>query len=455
MSKMVSINPATEEVMASFDCISEEKATGEVKRSKEAFRSWSALDVSERCAHLARAGSVLRKNSRSYGELMAREMGKPLKQAVAEAEKCAWACEYYAENAPGFLSDEPVETGGGRSYVMFQPLGTILGVMPWNFPFWQVFRFAASTLAAGNCVVVKHSSNVPQCGIAIEEAFREAGFPDHVYKNLLVPGAGVRPLVEKNLFDGLSLTGSTEAGSKIGELAGRNIKKVVLELGGNDPFIVLDDAEPAEAAEAAVTARFQNNGQSCIAAKRFIVHKGAAEGFRKEFVARVGELVLGDPMDERTSLGPLARADLRDAIEAQLGMMKAEGAKVLAGGKRPGGKGYFFEPTVVEAPKGSAAVRSQETFGPLASMLVGENDEELLHLANLSDYGLSGSVWSGDRGRAENLARRLECGMAGVNSMPRSDPRMPFGGVKRSGLGRELGRFGIMEFVDIKSVVVR
>ncbi len=454
MPKIRSINPATEEVMAEFDPLPAGKAEAEMRKCREAFRSWMALDISERGGYLRKAASVLKKGSKRYGEIISREMGKPIGQAVSEVEKCAWACEYYADNAPAFLADEEVKTDAGRSYVAFQPLGTILGIMPWNFPFWQVFRFAASTLAAGNTVAVKHSSNVPQCGEAIEEVFREAGFPDHVYRNLLIDGATAGRLVGADLAEGLSLTGSTEAGSKVGELAGKSIKKVVLELGGNDPFIVMAGADVAKAAETAVTARFQNAGQSCIAAKRFIVHAAEADEFRKAFVERASSLVLGDPLDPKTGLGPLARGDLRDALEGQLKSALKEDGKLLCGGRRPAGKGYFFEATVIEAAKGSRTVMSQETFGPLASIIVGKDDDELLRIANGSEYGLGASVWCGDRTRAEAFARKVQSGTVVVNGMVRSDPRMPFGGVKKSGVGRELGRFGIMEFVNVKSVVI-
>ncbi len=454
MPKAVSVNPATEEVMAKFDYLSARKAADEVRLSRAASLSWGAMGLGERCSLLRSAASVLKKGSKGYGELISREMGKPIGQAVAEVEKCAWACEYYAQNAPEFLADVPVQTEAAKSYVSFQPLGTILGIMPWNFPFWQVFRFAASTLAAGNAVVVKHSSNVPQCGVAIEEVFREAGFPDHVYRNLIIDSDAVKSIVEADLVEGLSLTGSTEAGSRIGELAGRNIKKAVLELGGSDPFVVLSGADTVKAARTAAMARFQNAGQSCIAGKRFIIHKDAVAAFREEFVSEAAKLVMGDPLDPNTGLGPLARGDLREALEAQLRSMVREKAKVLTGGKRPEGKGFFFEPTVVEAPKTSKTVMSEETFGPLASIIVGRDDAELLALANGTRYGLGASVWCEDRERAESFAKGVQSGMVVVNNMVRSDPRLPFGGVKKSGVGRELGRFGILEFASIKSVIV-
>jgi succinate-semialdehyde dehydrogenase/glutarate-semialdehyde dehydrogenase len=451
--QMLSINPATEEVMAKFDYLTEKEAAKETKKSRKAFEGWGSLDVKERCAYLKKAGAILRKNSRKYGEIISKEMGKPIKQSVPEVEKCAWACEYYAENAEEFLRDQPVKTEG-RAYVMFQPLGTILGIMPWNFPFWQVFRFASSTLAAGNTVVVKHSSNVPQCAIAIEEAFTEAGFPDHVYKNLAIPGDTVKSLVETDLVEGLSLTGSTEAGSRVGELAGRNLKKVVLELGGSDPYVVLDDADLERCVSTAVTARFQNAGQSCIAAKRFIVHSKIADRFIEAFAEKAHGLAVGDPLDDNTVLGPLARGDLRDGLESQLKSAIKDGAKVVCGGKRPKGKGYFFEPTVIRADENNKTVMGQEFFGPIASVIVAPSDDQLTKIANGSRYGLASSVWGG-AARAEKVARKLEAGMVAVNDMAKSDPRLPFGGVKKSGVGRELGRFGILEFTNVKSVSIR
>jgi len=440
--------------MARFEYLSDKKAIEDTRKSRAAFAVWGSLGLDERCEYLKKAAAVLKKNSGKYGELITKEMGKPITQSIGEVEKCAWACGYYAENAPGFLADDIVKTEARKSYVAFQPLGTILGIMPWNFPFWQVFRFAASTLVAGNTVVVKHSSNVPQCGNAIEEVFREAGFPEYVYRNLLIGSDTVKVLVENGLVEGLSLTGSTEAGSKIGELAGKHIKKAVLELGGNDPFIIMGDADVAKAAENAVIARFQNSGQSCIAAKRFIVHKDAAPEFRSAFVEGAQKLVTGNPLDEKTGLGPLARGDLRENLESQLGRALKEKAKVLTGGKRKPGKGYFFEPTVIEAKKDSKVIASEETFGPLASIIVAEDDEELLRIANSSRYGLASALWSDDREKAERFARRLGAGMVTINGMSKSDPRLPFGGVKESGVGRELGRYGILEFVNIKSVII-
>ena len=454
MPQMVSLNPATEEVMAKFDYMAPKKAAEEVKKSRDAFTAWGALDIKERCGYLDKVASVLKKNKAKYGGLISKEMGKPISQSVPEVEKCAWACEYYADSAEKFLADREVKTEARKSYVMFQPLGTVLGIMPWNFPFWQVFRFAAATLAAGNTVVVKHSSNVPQCAMAIEESFREAGFPDYVYRNLPITGDAVKSIVEADLVEGLSLTGSTEAGSKIGELAGRCIKKAVLELGGSDPYIVLDDADIEKAAASAVTARFQNAGQSCIAAKRFIVHQNVAEDFMRSFSAKAGALVMGDPLDGRTGLGPMARGDLRDSLESQLKRAIRDDAEVLRGGKKRPGRGFYFEPTLIRASEGNRTVMEEEFFGPIASVIVAGGDDQLIKIANGSRYGLAASVWSSNQERAEKAARSLQAGMVSVNGMSKSDPRLPFGGVKKSGLGRELSEYGILEFVNIKSVIV-
>ncbi|MBI5046116.1 aldehyde dehydrogenase family protein, partial [Candidatus Micrarchaeota archaeon] len=313
-----SINPTTEELLGEFKELNEPRTVEEVKKSRNAFLEWKGLEIVERVVFLKKASSILKKNSRKYGELITKEMGKPIRQSIAEVEKCALTCEFYAENADDLLCTQEIKTDAKRSYITYEPLGTILGIMPWNFPFWQVFRFAAGTMVAGNTIVVKHASNVPQCAIAIEEVFREANLPENVYKNLTISSKTVASLVNADLVDGLSLTGSTEAGSKVGGLAGKNLKRVVLELGGNDPFIVLEDANIEKSARTAVTARFQSNGQSCVAAKRFLLHQKIAEEFKERFLELVEKMVVGDPMDQKTDLGPLARADMRETLEKQL-----------------------------------------------------------------------------------------------------------------------------------------
>ncbi|MBI2079839.1 NAD-dependent succinate-semialdehyde dehydrogenase [Candidatus Micrarchaeota archaeon] len=450
---MNSINPATEELMKSFDCLNEVETIEEVKKSRKIIEEWKKKPISERLRVLKKAGDIIKKNSRRYGELMTNEMGKPIKQAIGEAEKCAWVCDYYFENAEKFLADEIVQTENKKSFVAFEPLGIILGVMPWNFPFWQVFRFAVPALAAGNVCLLKHSSNVPQCALAIEELFLEAGLPRNVFKTLLISGRDTGIIIEKDLVDGVSLTGSVEAGKRIGEVAGRNLKKFVLELGGSDPFIVLEDADVKFACETGVNARFQNNGQSCIAAKRFIVHEAIAGEFKEKIVKFTKEFPVGDPSDEKTIIGPLARDDLRVDLERQLKMAVGNGAKVLTGGKRISGKGYFFEPTVIEVKPGNP-ILDLETFGPLMTIVVGKNTEEIIKIANSTEFGLGASIWTNDLKKAEELARRIDAGLVFVNGMVKSDPRLPFGGIKKSGIGRELSHYGIREFVNIKTVVI-
>ncbi len=454
---MKSINPATEEVMKEFKALTQKEAFNEIKKTRSAFKDWSELDIKTRCKYLRKVSGILKRKSRKYGEVITKEMGKPITQARAEVEKCAWVCEYYAKNAEKFLSDEIIKTEAKKSYITFQPLGIILGIMPWNFPFWQVFRFCASALAAGNCIVIKHASNVPQCSLKIEEIFKKANLPDNVFRSLLVTSDAVKPIIENDLVDGISLTGSIEAGKKIGELAGKKIKKAVLELGGNDPFIVLRDAGIKFTCNAGIKARFQNTGQSCIAAKRFIVHKEIADEFKDKFIKFTKELVVGDPMDKETDIGPLARDDLRDKLEQQIRRaitQGTQGAKILTGGRRIKGKGYFFEPTLMEAKKGNRIVRDEEIFGPAAAIITGRNDEELIEIANATEFGLGASLWSSNLKKAERFAYRLQAGIVSINDLVKSDPRLPFGGIKKSGIGRELSEYGIKEFVNIKSIVV-
>ncbi len=450
---MLSINPATEQQIGKFEMLTEKQTEEEIKKCRGAFESWRKKGINERVLFLKKAAALLNANSRKYGEIMTKEMGKPIKQATTEAEKCAWVCEYYYENAEKFLAPEIVQTENKKSYISFEPLGVILGIMPWNFPFWQVFRFVVPAITAGNVCVLKHSSNVPQCALAIEQIFIDSGLPEYVFKTLLITGAEAGHLIEKNLVDGVSLTGSTEAGKKIGELAGKNIKKVVLELGGSDPFIVLEDADVQLACHAAVIARYQNTGQSCIAAKRFIVHKNIYDEFKNRFIEVIGAQKVGDPMNENTNIGPLARNDLGDALEKQLKQAVKDGAKVLAGGHRLESKGFFFEPTIIEC-NGNEKILQEETFGPVATLIMAKDDEDALQIANSTEFGLGASVWTKDEKKIEKFARELKAGFVAVNSMVKSDPRLPFGGIKKSGIGRELSEYGIKEFVNVKTVIV-
>ncbi|HZU06729.1 MAG TPA: NAD-dependent succinate-semialdehyde dehydrogenase [Chloroflexota bacterium] len=449
-----SINPATEEVLATFEEFTPAQIDAALAQAATAFQEWRRASFAERAALLRRAAERLRAEKARYAGLITDEMGKPIVEAEAEIEKCAWNCEYYAENGARFLADEPVATGARASYVAFEPLGVVLAIMPWNFPFWQVFRAAVPALMAGNTCLLKHASNVPQCALAVEEVFRAAGFPPGVFQTLLIPSSAVETLIADDRVQAVTLTGSDVAGSQVAMAAGRALKKTVMELGGSDPFIVLEDADLAAAAETGARARCQNTGQSCIAAKRFIVVDAVAEEFEERFRAAVSRLRVGPPRERTTQIGPLARGDLRDALERQLRASLAAGARLVLGGTRLEGRGYYFAPTVLADVTLAMPVCQEETFGPLAAVLRVRDAEEALAVANGSRYGLGASVWTRDLERGQALARRLEAGVVFVNGMVASDPRLPFGGVKRSGYGRELGVFGIREFVNIQTIVV-
>lgn len=403
---------------------------------------------------MLRAAGILETEKRKLGELMTIEMGKPIAAAVAEAEKCATACRYYAANAERFLADQQVQTEGGRSWVAFQPIGVVLAIMPWNFPFWQVFRFAAPALMAGNVGILKHASNVPQCALAIEEIFRRAGFPDGVFQTLLIGTDLVEGVITDPRVAAVTLTGSEGAGRAVAGTAGRSLKKSVIELGGSDPFVVMPSVDLDAAVSTAVTARMINNGQSCIAAKRFIVHKDIYARFVEQFVSQVSSLRIGDPMDEQTQLGPLATAAIRDELDAQVKATVARGAKVLTGGKRLERAGYFYAPTVLaDIPPDSPAARD-ELFGPVASVFRAKDLTEAIALANGTSFGLGASAWTRDKNEQARFIEEIESGLLFINGMVVSDARLPFGGVKNSGFGRELGEFGIREFVNIKTVKV-
>jgi succinate-semialdehyde dehydrogenase/glutarate-semialdehyde dehydrogenase len=379
-------------------------------------------------------------------------MGKPLAQSRAEVEKCAWCCDYFAENAQAFLADMTKESTATESYVAFDPLGPVLAIMPWNFPFWQVFRFAAPALMAGNTGILKHASNVPQCALAIEEVFARAGFPEGAFQTLLVPGSKATALIDDPRIAAVTLTGSEEAGARVAEASGRNLKRTVLELGGSDPFIVLGDADVEAAARVAIDARFQNAGQSCIAAKRFIVEESVADEFQERFRNGIEELPVGDPSDAGTRVGPLAKDDLVDMLEEQVHRSVEAGASIVTGGQRLDRPGYFYAPTLIAGVKPGMQVFTEETFGPAAALIRARDAEEAIALANDSRFGLGASLWSRDIDRAKSLAREIETGSVFINGMVASDPRLPFGGVKSSGYGRELSEFGIREFVNIKTV---
>ena len=401
---------------------------------------------------MMRTAEILESEKNTFARVMTTEMGKPIKAAVSEAEKCAWVCRYYAENAQHHLADQIVETNAGKSYVKFQPLGPVLAVMPWNFPFWQVFRFAAPALMAGNVGLLKHASNVPQCALAIEEIFTRAGFPQGAFQTLLIGSDAVEGILNDERVVAATLTGSEPAGRSVASIAGKQIKKTVLELGGSDPFIVMPSANLDEAVTTAVKARTINNGQSCIAAKRFIVAKEIYEEFERRFVDEMRALRIGDPMEESTDIGPLATPQIVKDLDEQVNKAVAAGARVLTGGKRPDRPGNFFEPTVLVDVDLKATVSCEEIFGPVAMLFRASNINEAIHIANATPFGLGSSAWTNDAKEQSQFIEELEAGSVFINGMVASDPRLPFGGVKHSGYGRELAEFGIREFVNIKTV---
>ncbi|MBI2911063.1 MAG: NAD-dependent succinate-semialdehyde dehydrogenase [Chloroflexi bacterium] len=449
---MQSINPATEEVLATFEELSPAQVDRALDISTAAFGHWRHTTFAERSRPVRAAAAYLRQHEARLAGLMTAEMGKPIVEAEAEVEKCAWNCEFYAENAERFLASERIPSSASESYVAFEPLGPILAIMPWNFPFWQVFRFAAPALMAGNACLLKHASNVPQCALAIEEVFRGAGLPDGVFQTLLVPGSAVDTLIEDHRVQAATLTGSDLTGSKVAAACGRMLKKTVLELGGSDPFIVLADADLSAAAEVAARARNQNTGQSCIAAKRFIVVEEVADRFESLLAEATERLRVGDPTQRDTQVGPLARDDLRAALDDQVQRSVREGARAVVGGQRLPGRGFFYAPTVLVGVTPAMPVFREETFGPVAAVIRAGGADAAIALANDSIFGLGASLWTQDLSRAAVLAREIQAGSVFINGMVASDPRLPFGGVKRSGYGRELSAFGIREFVNIQTV---
>jgi len=449
---MQSVNPATEELLKSCKTHSAEEVEARLAAAAEAYSSWSRKPVSARSTRMRRMAELLRGNKQELATVITSEMGKPIVQSEAEIEKCAYNCNYYADHAERLLRDEPRASGASESYIHYAPLGVILAVMPWNFPFWQVFRFAAPALIAGNTALLKHASNVPQCALRIEELFREAGFPQGVFLSLLIRNSEVSKVIEHPAIAAVTLTGSEGAGRQVATCSGRMIKKTVMELGGSDPFIVLEDADLDQAVQTGVRARFQNTGQSCIAAKRFIIVERVFEQFERRFVDAVRRLKTGDPMDRSTEIGPLARREFVDELERQIGESTSSGAVVLTGGSRRRGKGYYFEPTVLGNVRPDMPAGQEEVFGPVAAMMRARDKEDALRLANQTQYGLGASLWTSDIEAAKELAHRIEAGQVFINGMVASDPRLPFGGVKSSGYGRELSEFGIREFVNVQTV---
>jgi acyl-CoA reductase-like NAD-dependent aldehyde dehydrogenase len=449
-----SINPATEEVLASFDVFSDTQIDRAMQQAHDAQRVWRRQPMGERAEKVQALGRVLRANKDRYANLITGEMGKPIVEAEAEIEKCAWNCDYYAEHAGAMLAPEQASIGARESYVQFQPLGVVLAIMPWNYPFWQVVRFLAPALMAGNGAVLKHASNVPQCALAIEEACGLAGLPSGLFRTVLVPGSLTERLIVDPRIAAVTLTGSSAVGAQVASAAGKVLKKQVLELGGADPFIVLRDADLDAAAQIATRARNQNTGQSCIAAKRFIVEESVADAFTEKFAAAVTALRVGDPTQRQTNIGPLARRDLRDDLESQVDRSVGQGARLVRGGAPTGDRGYFYQPTILDAVTDQMPAFREETFGPVAAVIRARDVDHAIELANDSEYGLSSNLWTRDIALAKELAGRIEAGGVFVNGFTASDPRLPFGGIKHSGYGRELSHYGIKEFTNIQTVVI-
>lgn len=453
---MEAINPATGEIIKTYQTLTDEETKQVTQSCHEAYQSWRNTSFAERSQLMKKAAQVLRDNADQYAKLMALEMGKAITEGRAEANKCAWVCDYYAENAEEFLKPESVETDASKSFVSFQPMGVVLAVMPWNFPFWQVFRFAAPALMAGNVGVLKHASNVPGCALAIEEVFKKAGFPDHTFRTLLIGSKQVAAVIENPLVMAVTLTGSTPAGKAVAGKAGEMLKKTVLELGGSDPYIVLEDADLDETVNTCVLSRLINAGQSCIAAKRFIVVEKRKEKFEELYVQKMKTYKMGDPLDETVNVGPQARHDLRDDLHRQVQESIQKGAKCLLGGEIPKDKGAFYPPTVLTDVKKGMPAYDEELFGPVAAIIPVKDEAEAIRTANDSVFGLGSAVFTQDIEKGTRLAEKeVQAGSCFVNTFVRSDPRLPFGGIKESGYGRELSHYGIKEFVNIKTVFVK
>jgi len=450
---LVSINPATGKEITSYSEIDHPEIEKIISSADDAFQKWKEVSFNERSELMHNASSVLRENKKIYSQLMTDEMGKPIKQSYAEVEKCAWVCEYYADNAEGFLNDELIKTDARKSFITYQPLGVILAVMPWNFPFWQVFRFAAPGLMAGNAGILKHASNVSGCALAIEEVFRKAGFPENIFRTILVPSNKMESVISNSHIKAVTITGSVPAGKSVAKTAGSLLKKTVLELGGSDPYLVLADADLEFAASACVTARLINGGQSCIAAKRFIIVESVYDQFEKLFVDKMKKTKMGDPNDEKNDLGPQATSKLRDELHQQVLASVKLGAKLLLGGKVPDENGSYYPPTVLSNVKKGMPAYDEELFGPVAALIKVKNENEAIDTANDSVFGLGAAVFTKDLLKGEFIAKeKLDAGCCFVNGFVKSDPRLPFGGVKESGYGRVLSVFGIREFVNIKTV---
>jgi succinate-semialdehyde dehydrogenase/glutarate-semialdehyde dehydrogenase len=450
---MKTINPATGELIEEYETMSDEDLDKIVNDASEAQQEWREHSLYERGLLLRRAADILEERKSEFAEVMAREMGKPVGQGESESEKCAWVCNYYADNAKEFLKDEIIKSDADKSYVTFNPLGTVLAIMPWNFPFWQLFRFAAPALMAGNAAILKHAPNVTGCALAIENVMHEAGIPDDLFRTVIADVDQTQALIEHPNIAAVTLTGSTRAGKAVAAKAGSKLKKTVLELGGSDPYLILDDADIDHAAQTCVTSRLINSGQSCIAAKRYIVVKDNYEAFLKAVVERMRTQKVGDPFEPSTDIGPMAREDLRDQLHEQVQASIEAGAICKLGGEIPDRDGFFYPPTVLTYVSEGMPAYEEELFGPVASVIKVKDEREAIKVANDTKYGLGAAVFSEDLDRAERIAaEELEAGCCFVNEFVRSDPRLPFGGIKESGFGRELSHYGIREFVNVKTV---
>jgi succinate-semialdehyde dehydrogenase/glutarate-semialdehyde dehydrogenase len=451
-----SINPATGEEIKNYKEMNETEISQIIKRADDAFNVWRNTDFSERSQKMKRAGNILLKRKDEFAKTMTLEMGKPISQSFSEVEKCAWVCDYFADNAENFLSNIDVKTDASNSFVSYQPLGVVLAIMPWNFPFWQVFRFAAPNLMAGNAGVLKHASNVTGCGLAIEDVFKEAGFPENLFRTLIVSSKKMENVIKEEKIRAVTLTGSVPAGKSVASIAGSMVKKTVLELGGSDPYVVLEDADLELSVETCVNARLINSGQSCIAAKRFIVADKIYKRFEEQYVALMKKKKMGDPINEEVELGPQASKSLRETLHEQVEKSVEKGAKLLLGGKIPAGTGSFYPATVLSGVKKGMPAFDEEVFGPVAALVKATDEDEAIDLANATNFGLGAAVFTSDLEKGKRIAeKKLRAGNCFVNAFVKSDPRLPFGGIKDSGYGRELSPFGIKEFVNIKTVYIK
>jgi succinate-semialdehyde dehydrogenase / glutarate-semialdehyde dehydrogenase len=455
MGTIKSINPYDGSLLKEFQEYDQTRIDLSLVKAESAFQDWKQVSYQDRAVLMMKCGAYLNNQKNDLATLMVLEMGKPIKEAIAEIEKCAQACEFYADKASDFLADESIQSDASSSFVTYQPLGCVLAIMPWNFPFWQVFRFAAPAIMAGNVGILKHASNVPQCALAIEQVFFKSGFPEGIFQSLLIGASKVEYLIRNPIVKAVTLTGSERAGSEVASLAGKHIKKSVLELGGSDPFIVLKDADLELASSFAVRSRMINTGQSCIAAKRFIVVKEIADAFTEKMIRKMKKLKMGNPMDESTEVGTIAREDLVQPLLDQISKSIAKGAKLALGGDRPEMKGAFLSPAILTNVKPGMPAYEEEIFGPVASIIVAEDENDAIRIANDSRYGLGASIWTQDQTRGRQLARMIESGCVFINGMVKSDQRLPFGGIKNSGYGRELSAVGIREFVNVKTVWVK